>query len=220
VLLGSGQSILIDATPDLRHQALRHKVSKVDAVLYTHAHADHICGTDDLRVFNFKERTSIDCFGTAQTLLGLKTLFPYIANPDPNYQGGFIAQLSFREISDTEDFSVFNTTIRPFPLPHGNMPVTGFRIGNLGYATDCKGLPERAKAVLRGVDVLFLDGLRWEQHRTHNTIDEAIAIARELDARQTYLIHTTHTVDYDETSAKLPAGVALGYDGLRVEFST
>jgi phosphoribosyl 1,2-cyclic phosphate phosphodiesterase len=218
--LESGQSILIDATPDLRHQALQHKVKKVDAVLYTHAHADHICGTDDLRVFNFISNSAIDCYGAASTLTGLRTLFPHIVNPDPAYQGGFIAKLAFQEISNHGDFSVFGSTVKAFPLPHGNVTVTGFRIGNLGYATDCKGLSNRAAEVLQGVDVLFLDGLRWEQHRTHNTIDEAIEIAREVGARQTYLIHTTHTIEYDEVSAQLPPGIALGYDGLRVQFTS
>jgi phosphoribosyl 1,2-cyclic phosphate phosphodiesterase len=99
------------------------------------------------------------------------------------------------------------------------MTVTGFRVGELGYATDCKGLTPRAAAVLRGVKYLFLDGLRWEAHNTHNSIGEAIAIAAELGAEQTYIVHTTHTIDYDETSAQLPPGVALGYDGLTLEFS-
>jgi phosphoribosyl 1,2-cyclic phosphate phosphodiesterase len=220
IYLESGQSILIDATPDLRHQALQHKVKKVDAVLYTHAHADHICGTDDLRVFNFINNSAIDCYGAASTLAGLRTLFPHIVNPDPAYQGGFIAKLAFQEISNDGEFSVFGSTFQAFPLPHGNVTVTGFRIGNLGYATDCKGLSKRAAQVLQGVDVLFLDGLRWEQHRTHNTIDEAIEIAREVRARQTYLIHTTHTIEYDEVSAQLPPGIALGYDGLRVQFTS
>jgi phosphoribosyl 1,2-cyclic phosphate phosphodiesterase len=99
------------------------------------------------------------------------------------------------------------------------MTVTGFRFGTIGYATDCKGLTPRAADVLRGVEHLFLDGLRWEPHNTHNSIDEAIAISKELGAKQTYLVHTTHTVDYDEVSAQLPPGVVLGYDGLTVEFS-
>jgi phosphoribosyl 1,2-cyclic phosphate phosphodiesterase len=215
----SGRSILVDAGPDLRHQCLRHKVRRIDAVIYTHAHADHIYGTDDLRSYNFVSGSRIDCYASSETLGGLRRAFPYIIAPDPSYRGGQVAKLDLIEISNEAPFTVFDSEVHPFPLPHGQMTVTGFRIGELGYATDCKGLTPRAAAVLRGVKYLFLDGLRWETHNTHNSIGEAIAIAAELEAEQTYLVHTTHTIDYDETSAQLPPGVALGYDGLTLEFS-
>jgi phosphoribosyl 1,2-cyclic phosphate phosphodiesterase len=218
IRLESGEGILIDATPDLRHQALQHEIDRVDAVLYTHAHADHICGTDDLRVFNFKKKAPIDCFGTSDTLAGVRSTFPYIFDRDPNYKGGEIAQLNLREIPDITDFTVLGSTIKAFPLPHGSTKVTGFRLGSLGYATDCKGLSHAAVEALRGVEWLWLDGLRWEPHRTHNSIQEAIDIARELGAGHTYLIHTTHSVDYQDVSSKLPAGIELGYDGLRIKF--
>lgn len=215
----SGKTVLIDAGPDLRHQCIQHKVPRVDAVLYTHAHADHIYGTDDLRSFNFVIKDRIQCYGSAETLAGLRYAFPYIINPRPSYPGGQVAQIDLNEISNFESFSVFNWTISAFPLPHGDTTVTGFRVGNLGYATDCKGLTARATEVLHGVEYLFLDGLRWEPHNTHNSIDEAIAISRQLGVKQTYLVHMTHTIDYDEVSLLLPEGVALGYDGLSIEFS-
>lgn len=218
IRLESGEGILIDATPDLRHQALQHKVDRVDAVLYTHAHADHICGTDDLRVFNFKKKAPIDCFGTATTLAGVHSMFPYIFDRDPHYKGGEVAQLHLKEIPDSTDFVVLGSSIKAFPLPHGSTTVTGFRLGTLGYATDCKGLSRAAVEALRGVEWLLIDGLRWEHHHTHNSIQEAIDIARELGAHHTYLIHTTHSVDYQAVSSQLPDGVALGYDGLRIKF--
>lgn len=218
IRLSSGTNVLIDATPDLRHQCLRHKIAHVHAVLFTHAHADHMCGTDDLRVFNFISKKPIDCYGTRPTLDGVRSMFPYIFKGDPTYLGGCVAQLNLHDVSDEEPFMVGGVTVQPFPLPHGNISVTGFRIGNLGYATDCKGLSARAFEVLRGVDILFLDGIRWEQHRTHNTIDEAIDIALRLDAKRTYLIHLTHAIDHVEASERLPSGVELGYDGLTVTF--
>jgi len=215
----SGKNLLIDAGPDLRHQCLAHKVNRIDSVLFTHAHADHIFGTDDLRSFNFIIKDRIQCYGSAETLTGLRNSFPYIFNPDPDYPGGKVAQIDLHEVSNLSSFSVFNSTVHAFPLPHGDTTVTGFRLGNLGYATDCKGLTLRAAEVLREVDYLFLDGLRWEPHNTHNSIGEAISISRELKAKQTYLVHTTHTIEYEEVSAQLPSGVALGYDGLCVEFA-
>ena len=214
-----GKALLIDAGPDLRYQCLQHRVRRVDAVLFTHAHADHIFGTDDLRSFNFVIGGPIQCYGSSETLAGLRRTFPYIIEPDPNYRGGKLTELELIEISNLSSFSVFDSELHAVPLPHGDMTVTGFRFGTIGYATDCKGLTPRAADVLRGVEHLFLDGLRWEPHNTHNSIDEAIAISKELGAKQTYLVHTTHTVDYDEVSAQLPPGVVLGYDGLTVEFS-
>lgn len=214
-----GKAILIDAGPDLRHQCIAHKVARVDTVLYTHGHADHIYGTDDLRSFNFIIKDRIQCYGSAETLAALRYAFPYIINPSPTYPGGQIAQIDLHEISNFDSFTVFNSTVKPFPLPHGDTTVTGFRIGNLGYATDCKGLTPRAADVLRGVEYLFLDGLRWEAHNTHNSISEAIAISAQLGVARTFLVHMTHSIDYDEVSAQLPAGVALGYDGLTVEFT-
>jgi len=218
IRLSSGESILVDATPDLRHQCLRHGVGHVDAVIFTHCHADHICGTDDLRVFNFRSGKALDCFGTPETLAGVRQMFPYIFNRDPNYLGAPPARLTLREISNFDSFAIAGTDIHPFPLPHGNTTVTGFRVGNIGYATDCKGLSLHAEKILDEIDILFLDGIRHEPHQTHNSIDEAIEIARKVRAKQTYLIHMTHAVDHQEVESKLPPGISLGYDGLSVSF--
>ena len=219
IRFNSGLNALIDATPDLRHQAIKHRIKRVDAVLFTHSHADHICGTDDLRAFNFVQKHRIECFGSPETLAGIKSMFPYIFKHDQSYLGGLTAQLNLNEITNFEPFKFDNNTIYPFPLPHGNTVVTGYRIGNLGYATDCKGLSEKAYEILKGVDFLFLDGIRWKQHRTHNTIDEAIEIAQHIKAKQTYLIHMTHDVDHDEVCEKLPPAISLGYDGLTIKFN-
>lgn len=218
ITFASGESLLIDAGPDLRHQCLAHKVKRVDSVLYTHSHSDHILGTDDLRAFNFAGKNRISCYGSSDTLQGIKSAFPYIFSPNDKYLGGLVAQLDLHEISPESDGMIHGVHFEYFPLPHGDVTVTGFRVGELGYATDCKGLTPRAQEVLHGIKVLFLDGLRWEAHNTHNSIHEAIELARALKAETTYLIHTTHTIEYDAVSRQLPRGILLGYDGLRVQF--
>ncbi len=218
ITLDSGTTILVDAGPDLRQQALKHKIPSVDNVIFTHSHADHILGTDDLRNFNFISSKRIACFATEATFAGIKQTFPYIFNPNPFYQGGMVAQLDVEEIQNDQEFSIAGTTIIPFPLSHGAVTVTGFRIGQLGYATDLHALSERAEHVLRGVKYLFIDGLRFEPHPTHLTIQQAIEISQRLQAQQTFLVHMTHTIDYHEVSTQLPKGVALGYDGLKVSF--
>ncbi len=211
-----GRGILIDATPDLRQQAIINDIRSVDAVLFTHYHADHILGTDDLRSFNFVHRKRIPCYGTKPTLEVIRRTFPYIFTPDLDYKGGMIAQLDLVEIDGISSVSVLGLPVQTFPLQHGNVTVTGFRIGNVGYATDCKTLSKEAKAVLSGADYLFLDGLRHEHHHTHMSISEAVDASQELGVKKTYLIHTTHTIEYEEVNANLPAGIELGYDGLKV----
>ncbi len=219
ITLDNGGTILVDAGPDLRQQALKHKIPSIEHVIFTHSHADHILGTDDLRTFNFITKKRITCFATAATLSGIKQCFPYIFNPNPHYEGGMVAQLDLVEIQNDSDFTIAGTTVSPFPLTHGAVTVTGFRIGELGYATDFNAMSDRAKQILRGVRYLFMDGLRFEPHKTHLTIPQAIELAAQLEAQQTYLIHTTHSVDYDEVNSQLPGGIQLGYDGLRVSFS-
>jgi phosphoribosyl 1,2-cyclic phosphate phosphodiesterase len=219
IKLDNGFHILIDAGPDLRQQAIAHRIPRVDAVLYTHAHADHILGTDDLRSFNFTSKQRIPCYGTDQTLRGIKRSFFYIFEPDGGYQGGLLAQLDLHEIPINSPFSIDTANFQPFPLTHGDIEVLGFRLGELGYATDFKTMSPAAKEILRGVKYLFIDGLRYEQHKTHTTIPEAIALVEEIGAKQAYIIHTSHAVEYEETNALLPPGIELGYDGLRVTFS-
>jgi phosphoribosyl 1,2-cyclic phosphate phosphodiesterase len=194
-------------------------VQRVDSVFFTHAHADHILGTDDLRSFNFASKKRISCYGSDETLTPITEAFSYIFNPRPGYAGGMLAQLDPHRISNDGLAEIEGISFTFFPLIHGDLTVTGFRVGNLGYATDFNEMPERALQVLEGVDYLFIDGLRYEPHNTHITIPQAVELAQKIKARQSYIIHTTHTIDYDETNAKLPAGIELGYDGLTVMFS-
>lgn len=217
--LPSGSTILIDAGPDLRHQCIAHKVSRVDSVLFTHGHADHILGTDDLRSFNFIARKRLPCYGTAQTFKSLKRSFGYIFDPSDTYLGGMLPQLDLHEFSYGEPLTIEGLSFKTFGLPHGDVDVTGLRVGELAYLTDFKGLPESVEPIVSGVKYLFIDGLRYEPHNTHNTIEEAIDIAQRIGAERTYIIHTTHTIDYDTVNAQLPPGIELGYDGLTIQFS-
>lgn len=219
VTLDDGRVILIDAGPDLRYQALKHNVRRVDSVIFTHSHADHILGTDDLRSFNFASKRRISCYGSSETLTPLTESFAYIFKPRAGYAGGMVAQLDPHEISNDGLAEIEGLSFTFFPLTHGDMTVTGFRVGDIGYATDFKEMPERAFEVLRGVKYLFIDGLRYEPHNTHISIPEAVEIAQKLKAERSYIIHSTHTIDYHETNAKLPLGIELGYDGLTIDFS-
>ena len=217
--LDSGSNLLIDATTDLRQQALKWKVTRVDALLVTHPHADHILGIDDLRCFNFVQKAGIPCYANGATLSRIRSAFSYIFDPDPAYQGGGLPQISLHEIADDKPFNAAGVSVCPFPLEHGGLTVLGFRIGELAYATDCKRIPAAARQILKGVKILILDGLRYEAHPTHMTIDEAIAAAGQLGVRRTVLTHMTHNVDYDEVSSRLPAGVELACDGMEIEFA-
>ena len=209
-------NILIDASTDLRTQCLTYGIKRVDAVLFTHAHADHILGTDDLRCFNFVLRKPIPCYGSPQTFKRLLQMFDYIFTPDPEYQGGLIANLLLNEIDELSPFPVGKVEVLPFKLKHGATNVTGFRIGDVSYATDCKEIPEESRKIISGSKYLVLDGLRHKPHRTHMTVHEAVQFASDLKIPKTYLTHMTHDLDYDELKASLPAHVEPAFDGLEI----
>lgn len=210
-------NILIDTTTDLRYQAIAADLRNVNSVLYTHAHADHILGLDDLRGFNYVQNSIIPCYGTEHTISEIKRCFAYIFNPAENYEGGLVPQVAMHVIQDYSVFSVGPVTVQAFSLQHGRTKVTGYRIGDFAYATDCNFIPEESKEILRGIRLLVLDGLRFEPHKTHFTIPQAVETAQELGAEMTYLTHMTHTIDYATVSRELPDNVRLAYDGLTID---
>ena len=211
----NGQHFLIDTTPDLRLQLLRDPIPRLDFILYTHSHADHLMGLDDIRPFNFRQRETIHAFASAPTAKAVRRAFSYIWSD--SQIGGGKPQLELHEVDGP--FTHDGIDVVPLPVCHGNWTILGFRIGGFAYITDTNGIPPDTMRLLEGVDTLALDGLRpAPPHPTHFTVDQAIHAAQQIGARVTYLIHLTHEVEHEELDAQLPAGVHLAYDGLELEF--
>ena len=205
--------ILVDTAPELRLQCLANRIDAIDAVLFTHSHADHALGLDDLRRFNWLMKRAIPCYGTAATLADIRRMFTYAFEPAPGSPHSR-PQLELHAIDD-RPFNVGSQTIVPIPLFHGPMPVMGFRFGPFAYCTDCNVVPESSQERLRDLDVLILDALRKESHPAHFSIDEAVAMAGRLGAKRTYFTHMTHQLGHEATNRELPPGIELSYDGLR-----
>jgi phosphoribosyl 1,2-cyclic phosphate phosphodiesterase len=211
-----GKHFLIDTTPDLRLQLLRHPIPRLDFLLYTHSHSDHLMGLDDIRPFNFRQRQPIHAFAGPPTVKAIRRAFSYIW--DSSQLGGGKPQLELHEVH--EPFTHEGVDIIPLPVEHGDWTILGFRIGPFAYITDTNGIPPRTMKLLEGVDVLALDGLRpAPRHPTHFTIEEAVEAAQAIGARQTYLIHLTHEVDHETVDATLPENVRLAWDGLSLSFA-
>ena len=212
--LDDGTSVLVDASPDLRAQALAFGVRRVDAILLTHGHADHVLGLDDVRIFNFRQRAPIPCYGTKQTLAAVRQMFAYVFDP-ATPRGGGLPQLALSVL--VGPFSIGRCTIIPVPVMHGTLPVLGYRIGSFAYVTDCNEIPASSWPLLEGLDVLVLDALRRKPHPTHFTVEQAVSVAHRIGARQTYFTHMAHDLPHGVTCARLPEGVALARDGLELQ---
>lgn len=209
-------NLLIDTPPELRIQLVRERIGLIHAVAYTHAHADHLFGLDDLRIFPRQLGHEIPIFCRDEVEGAIRRAFAYAFDPVSRfYPAGGVPQLVFRRIG-VEPFEVLGATAIPIPLAHGPTVVLGFRIGNVAYCTDVKEIPPASMELLRGLDVLILDGLRREPHVTHLNLDEAVAVARRLAPRRTLFTHMSHRLEHEETNRTLPSGMALAYDGLRV----
>jgi phosphoribosyl 1,2-cyclic phosphate phosphodiesterase len=203
--------ILVDSSNDLRQQALKYNVTRVDAVVYTHAHADHILGLDELRRFNVLQGGTIPCYADARTWEGLKKTFFYVFD-GVNRQGGGVPQLEPREIEGP--FDVAGVRIVPVPILHGRTPILGLRFGSFAYLTDCSAIPDPSWPLLAGVETLVIDALRHKPHPTHFTVAEALAAVERIAPRRAYFTHMAHDLPHADTCARLPAGVELAYDGL------
>jgi phosphoribosyl 1,2-cyclic phosphate phosphodiesterase len=205
-------TVLVDTSTDLREQALRQSIHRIDAVLFTHAHADHVNGIDDLRGFHFIHKEIIPCFASRETLDTLQNAFSYIFNEHDG--SGYTPLLAAHEIS--APFELFGKTISPIPLLHGRTTSLGYRIGNFAYLTDCNAIPEHSLELLLGVELVVIDGLRWNEHPYHFNITGAITAARQTKASRIILTHLTHQISYSE-GVKLPPGVEFAYDGMEFD---
>ena len=210
------RSILVDTSTDLRAQALRHDIRRVDAILFTHSHADHVMGLDEVRRYNAIQQAAIPCYGDAQTVADLTRMFQYIFN-GPARPGGSVPHLTLFPIAGA--FSLGGVEIVPVPLLHGRRTVLGYRLGAFAYLTDCSAIPDESWPLLTGVRTLVIDALRDRPHPTHFTLAEALAAAARLAPVRTYFTHICHELPHAATCARLPAGVELAYDGLVLEIA-
>jgi phosphoribosyl 1,2-cyclic phosphate phosphodiesterase len=208
-----GRNILIDTTPDFRTQALRAKIDHLDAVLFTHAHADHMMGLDDVRPFNFRQRSRIPIYAAADTMESIRRCFQYIF--EPGRKGTNIPQLDPRVI-DGAGLDLFGVEFLPIPVLHGAQTIYGFRFGSAAYFTDHSEIPEESMERLRGLDVIFLDALRYKPHPTHSTVDRSLKWVEQLAPKRAFFTHLCHDLGHERAESMLPPHVRLAYDGLVV----
>ena len=209
--------VLVDTSPDLRQQALTHNMKRVDAIVFTHAHADHVCGFDDIRRFNTLQQTPMACFGSADTLADLRRMFSYVFKP-PKQAGGGLPKVNLFPLGGP--FSLGGpggVVVVPVPVMHGLLPVLGLRIGSFAYLTDCNRIPDTSWPLLDGVQTVIVDALRHRPHSTHFNVDDALAFVTRLGATRAYFTHISHDLGHADTCAQLPRGVELAYDGQVIE---
>ena len=212
-------NLLVDTSPDLRTQLLREGIGIVDSVIYTHEHTDHVMGFDDLRLFQFYLGHPVPIYCTTQVETRLRKAFDYAFDDTPETHRGATPSVDIHSIK-ISPIDILGAKVTPIPLKHGpRFDVLGFRIGNVAYCTDTSEVPPESRGLLQGLDTLVLDGLRYEPHVTHLSIPEAVEVARELGAKQTYFTHCACRMDYDEVNAKLPENMELAYDGLQIPIS-
>jgi len=208
-----GRAVVIDTTPDFRQQALREGLARLDAVLFTHAHADHILGLDDTRVFYFRQRVPLPTYADAYSLESIRHVFTYIF--EQTYQYGGVGKLDPHVIDGP--FELWGLRVVPVPALHGDLPVLGFRFGKAAYVTDFSTIPETSLTLLEGLEVLILDALRHKPHPTHSSIEQSLQVVEQLNPRRAFFTHMAHEVGHEETGAALPPQVRLAYDGLKLE---
>ncbi len=208
-----GRNILIDTSTDLRSQSLANGLERIDAVLFTHPHADHIHGIDELRAFNLAQDGAIPCYGGTETVNRIRVIFDYIFRDDAN--DGWKPNLTTEVVEGP--FKASGIEITPVAVHHGPAVILGYRVGRAAYLTDCSSIPEGSVELIRGIDVLILGALRHKPHPTHFTIKQAIEASQRAGAKRTILTHLSHNIDYGKDNALLPEGVELAYDGMVVE---
>jgi phosphoribosyl 1,2-cyclic phosphate phosphodiesterase len=215
--LAGGARILVDTSPDLRLQALRHRLDRVDAVLYTHGHADHVLGLDDMRRFNALQGGRIPCYGDAGTMGEVRRTFAYIFDRATSAGGG-LPEIDLFPLWGA--FCLGGHEVVPVPLRHGTRLVYGYRIGNLAYLTDVSAIPDESWPILAGAEIVVIDALRHRPHPTHFNVSQALEVVQRIGPSQAWFTHICHDLPHEATTASLPDGVQLAYDGLSVAFRT
>ena len=208
-----GHGILIDTTPDFRQQALRARIERIDAILFTHSHADHIMGLDDVRPFNFRQGGVIPIYGSPDTLENIQRVFRYIF--DPRFAESAVPRL-VPNVFNSAPVNLFGLDFLPIRLCHGKGTVHGFRFGPVAYLTDHSDIPDESMAQLGGLDVLFLDALRHRPHPTHSTVERSLKSVEKLAPKRAFFTHICHDLAHADTESKLPPHVRLAYDGLEI----
>ena len=206
-----GHNVVIDTTPDFRFQAMRARLDRLDAVIYTHGHADHILGLDDIRPYNLKQKCVVPLYAAPETLATLRRQFSYIFDTGPTESS--VPGVELHDIDGP--FSLFGTEFFPVPAHHGPQMVLGFRFGKAAYLTDFSRVPEASKDLLRGLDDFILDALRYVPHPMHSNVDQSLALIEELKPRRAWFTHICHDLGHAATNARLPENVRLSYDGLQ-----
>jgi phosphoribosyl 1,2-cyclic phosphate phosphodiesterase len=211
----NGRHVLIDTTPDFREQALREKITQLDAVLYTHTHADHILGIDDLRPLTYRHKPGkLPLYATPHACEFLRNMFRYIFEAE--YKFGGLPQVDLRPIEGPVE--LFGARFEPLTVIHGETPILGFRFGSAAYLTDHSVVPPETREKLRDLDILFLDALRYTPHPTHSTVDQSLKIVEEVRPKRAFFTHICHDLPHEATNAGLPPGVRLAFDGMKLEF--
>lgn len=218
---GTNRVILIDSSPDLRQQVLREGLTRCDAILYTHNHVDHTFGLDDIRMFNISMQQPIDIYAERHTLDVLHRVFQHVFEPHKNINDSFVANLIPNEITVDEPIHLHGVSFTPIRLLHGRLPIVGYRIDvpggpSFAYCTDVSSIPPETWPSLTNLDALVLDMLRFRHHPTHLTLNQAIEIADQVEAKQTYFTHMTHCILHATVDEGLPESMHLAYDGLQL----
>jgi phosphoribosyl 1,2-cyclic phosphate phosphodiesterase len=214
VQMDDGTAILVDAGPDLRQQALKHDIRRVDAILFTHGHADHILGLDETRRFTDAQGRRMPCYGDELTLADIRTMFKYVFDSATPRGGGLPA---LELIAVHGNISVNGHVVSPLAIMHGERAILGYRFDRFAYLTDCSAIPDHTWPLLHNLDVVVIDALRERRHPTHFSLSEATEAAKRTAAAQTYFTHMCHDLPHADTNARLPGGMQLAYDGLVVE---